>query len=161
MSEIFNNMNIPYTAAPKVAEQVNSQPVSVKEAVAASKVGEQNADTVEISGKNKQNPVKAVKGFIAKIKKFFATTGEYVSGTAKGLAAAVVSGSVVYTAGSIVNAAKAKSAAKAGTVAKKIPNKVLAAVVGGIALAGSIWNASLNASEKNSNIDHRWTGHQK
>ena len=77
--------------------------------------------------------------------------------------------SVEISAGSVINFAKQKAAnsaaKKAGDetvkVVRKIPNKALAVIVAGIALAANIWTASLNATEKSSNIDHRWTGHKQ
>lgn len=174
MSDIFSNMQIPYsvpTQAKETTTTQTTQPIVVKEAIPSSKVQEQQADSVEISSQNKEKkgPIKSIKGFIANIKKFFATTGEYAKGTAKGITSGVVAGSVVYTAGSVINFAKQKAAnsaaKKAGEetakVVKKIPNKALAVIIGGIALAANIWTASLNATEKSSNIDHRWTGHKQ
>lgn len=172
MSDIFNSMQIPYsTTTQKTETPAAAAPtVTVKEAIPASNVQEQQPDTVEISSKKteKKGPIKSLKGFIANIKKFFATTGEYVKGTVKGIASGAVAGSLVYTAGAAINGVKQgtanRAAKKAGqevaATVKKIPNKALAVVVGGVALAASLWNASLNATEKNSNIDHRWTGHQ-
>lgn len=159
MSEIFSNIQkVPYTSP------VNSQPlepakVQVNEAVPATTVAQE--DKVEISNKKpeKKGLIKTVKGGIANIKKFFASTGAYIQGTVKGIGQGAVAGSLVFTGGSIVNAIKAK---KAGAEAfKKIPNKALAVVVGGVALAANIWTASLNATEKNSQIEHRWTGHKE
>ena len=37
---------------------------------------------------------------------------------------------------------------------------VLAGVAAVGSIAANLWNASLNASEKSSNIDHRYSGHQ-
>ena len=174
MSDIFTNMQIPYSAptqAKEAAPVQTTQPITVKDAIPTTKVKEQQTDSVEISSQEnkKKGPIKSLKEFIANIKKFFATTGEYAKGTAKGITSGVVAGSVVYTAGSVINFAKQKAAnsaaKKAGEetakVVKKIPNKALAVVVGGIALAANIWTASLNATEKGSNIDHRWTGHNQ
>lgn len=172
MSDIFSNMQIPYSTTTQKTEtpEVAPQTVTVKESIPASNVKEQPSDTVELSTTQpkKKGPIKSLKGFIANVKKFFATTGEYVKGTAKGIVSGAVAGSVVYTAGAVINGARQgvanRTARKAGEevaqVVKKIPNKPLAILVGGIALAASIWNASLNATEKSSNIDHRWTGHQ-
>lgn len=174
MSDIFSNMPIPYstpTQAKETTATQTTQPVVVKDAIPSSNVKEQQTDSVQISSKKaeKKGPIKSIKGFIANIKKFFATTTEYAKGTVKGLTSGVVAGSVVYTAGSVINFAKQKAAnsaaKKAGEetvkVVKKIPNKALAVIVAGIALAANIWTASLNATEKSSNIDHRWTGHKQ
>ena len=59
------------------------------------------------------------------------------------------------------NSAAKKAGEETVKVVKKIPNKALAVIVAGIALAANIWTASLNATEKSSNIDHRWTGHKQ
>lgn len=159
MSEVFSSIkNVPYTSP------VNSQPlepakVQVQQAVPATNVAQE--DKVEISNKKpeKKGLIKTVKGGIANIKKFFASTGAYIQGTAKGIGQGAVAGSLVFTGGSIVNAIKAK---KAGTETfKKIPNKALAVVVAGVALAANLWTASLNATERSSEIDHRWTGHKE
>ena len=114
MSDIFSNMPIPYstpTQAKETTATQTTQPVVVKEAIPSSKVQEQQADSVEISSQNKEKkgPIKSIKGFIANIKKFFATTTEYAKGTVKGLTSGVVAGSVVYTAGSVINFAKQKA----------------------------------------------------
>lgn len=176
MPDIFSNMPIPYstptqTQVANTTANNTNQPVVVKDAIPSSNVKEQQTDSVQISSKKaeKKGPIKSIKGFIANIKKFFATTTEYAKGTVKGLTSGVVAGSVVYTAGSVINFAKQKAAnsaaKKAGEetvkVVKKIPNKALAVIVAGIALAANIWTASLNATEKSSNIDHRWTGHKQ
>ena len=167
MSEVFNNMQIPLQTAQTAANvsQSVTQPVTVKEVLPATDVKDaQKSDTVELSTKEekaKQGPVKTVKNGIANIKKFFATTNEYAKGTLKGIKNGAIAGSLIYTGGEIINFAKSKGAAKAGETAKKLPNKALAVAAGVIAVAGSLWNASLNATEKNSGIDHRWTGHNQ
>lgn len=167
MSAIFNDFS---TTATKVVPQTpsvmpqSSQSVSVKEAIPASTVA---SDTVEISNKKeKKGLIKSVKGFIAGVKKFFAAAGEYTKGTVKGLTSGVVAGSIVYTGGTAFNAIRQtlanRSAQKAGEevvkVVKKFPSKVAAGIVAVGALAGNLWTASLNATEKQSEIDMRWTG---
>ena len=150
MTNIFNGIQtVPYTAPAQTAPQSS---VQVKDAVASSSVS--TGDKVDLSSKSKEKkgPVRAVKDFIASFKKFFSTTGEYVKGTAKGLVTGAALGSVVYTAGSIVNKVKNKSG-KA--------HIILAGVAAAGSLAVNLWNASLNASEKASNIEHRYTGHNK
>lgn len=164
MSDIFSNMQFPITAPPTVAAPAASEPIAVKDALPASNVqAAQPADSVELSSKpKKQGPIKTIKNGIANIKKTFATAGEYVKGTFKGIKNGAIAGSIIYTGGSILNHVKAKNAAKAGVESfKKMPNKALAIIAAGIALAGSLWNASLNATEKKSDIDHRWTGHKQ
>lgn len=148
MTSIFNNMQVPYTAPAQVAP---NQTVKVKDAVAASNVSA--GDEVELSAQPKQRkgPIRAVKDFIAGVKKFFSTTGEYVKGTVKGVATGAALGSVIYTVGDLANKAKKKTG-KA--------HMVLAGIAAVGSVAAGLWNASLNASEKASNIDHRYSGHQ-
>lgn len=155
-SSVFNDFRyVPQKAA------VNTQhtPIEMNEVIPASSVAGQQKDTVELSEspKKKKGIVKTVKSVIANIKKFFSSVGEYGKGTLKGIRDAAITGSVIYTAGSIFNHFKAKSAEGA----KLIHNKPLAIGVAVLAFAANIWNASLNATEKQSDIDHRWTGHQK
>lgn len=167
MSSIFSNFT---TAATKVQQPQETkqvtQPIAVKEVIAENT---QSADTVELSSNNKETkkgPIKAVKGFIANVKKFFATAGEYTKGAVKGITTGAIAGSVVYTGGTVFNAIRQgvanRSAQKAGEevakVVKKFPSKVMAGVVAVGALAANIWTASLNATEKQSEIDMRWTG---
>ena len=148
MTNIFNNMQVPFTAPAKVAAP---EAVKVQDAVAASNVS--GTDKVELSSQPKQRkgPIRAVKDFIGGIKKFFASAGEYVKGTVKGIATGAALGSVIYTIGDIANKAKKKTG-KA--------HMVLAGVAAVGSIAANLWNASLNASEKSSNIDHRYSGHQ-
>lgn len=177
MTNIFTNMpNVSYPIKQKpknaldVNTAINNPQMDVSNVLPASKV--QN-DSVEIGTKTeKKGPIKAIKGFIANVKKFFNTSGEYIKGGAKGIAGGAIAGSVVYTAGSIINHFKTKGIEKAARAAQaageeftkkahKIPNKTLAFVVGGLVLASNLWTASLNATEKNSGVDHRWIGHKQ
>lgn len=170
MTEIFSGMpsvNAQYTAPVQQKTTETAESVQVKTAIPASNVAADKTDSVELSAskKEKKGPIKTIKGFIANVKKFFATTGAYAKGTAKGIMTGAVAGSVVYTGGAIINGIKTKAAQKAGEEAmqkvSKVPNKLLAGAVALIALGANIWNASLNATEANSNIDHRWTGHKQ
>ena len=175
---VFDNMKIqpgvtsqPATTATTAANNTDSIPVATQ-SVTTSNPATQSADTVEISTqtKEKKGPVKAVKGFIANVKKFFVTTGAYIGGTFKGITSGAVAGSVVFTGATITNALKQKkfnklaeaAAAKSEQFTKKLhklPAKSLAIVAGVLALGANLWTASLNATEKQSEIDHRWTGH--
>ncbi len=174
MSEVFNNMPLTNTAnyqPTKPLQQEQTAKITVKSAISASNpIDKQENDSVEISAANstnvqnkteKKGPIKTLKTFIANVKKFFSTTGEYAKGTLKGITTGAVAGSVVYTGGAIINSVKSKAAQKAGKEASKIPNKLLAGIVAVGALAANIWTASLNATEKQSAIDHRWTGHNQ
>ncbi len=188
MTDVFSDMKITtntpkaqtMAAKPAQTTSANETSMPVSDSLPASKVNT-NKDTVEISKENqpkKKGPVKKLKGFIANIKKFCANTKEYTKGTVKGLATGAVAGSLVYTTGSLINAFKtnmhnkAVAAAKEAAEAcgkefaadsvkklKKVPNKFLAFATLGIVLAVNLWNASLNATQKRSEIEHRWTGH--
>ncbi len=165
-TNIFTNMPGFNTVAPTQNSSASnpSAQIKVKDAIEAANVKSQtNSDNVELSSKEnekeKKGPIKTVKSFIASIKKFFASAGAYINGTFKGITSGAVAGSVIYTLGSIINGIKAKSAAKTGADFKKLPNKAAAIAAAAIALAANIWNASLNATEKQSEIEHRWTGH--
>lgn len=148
MTGIFNNMQVPYTAPAKVA---TPEAVKVQDAVAASNVS--GTDKVELSSqpKEKKGPIRAIKDFIGGVKKFFSTTGEYAKGATKGVVTGAALGSVIYTIGDIANKVKKKTG-KA--------HMVLAGIAAVGSVAAGLWNASLNASEKASNIDHRYSGHQ-
>ena len=160
MTSIFENFtNTPTKVQQTTQAQQVTQPIPVKEVITENS---QNIDTVELSTNNKKvkkGPIKAVKGFIANVKKFFATVGEYTKGIVKGVTSGFVAGSVVYTGGSVVNGIRQKLADKAGKEAiKKFPSKVAAGIIAVGSLAVSLWNASLNATQKQSEIDMRWTG---
>ena len=172
---VFNDMKIQQAVTTKPVEQtateVKAVPVATQ-SVEPSIPAAPKADTLEVTTqpKEKKGPVKAVKGFIANVKKFFATTGAYIAGTFKGITSGAIAGSVVYTGVSITNHLKQKKFTKLEQVAKekgeeftkklrKLPAKPLAILVGAAALGASLWNASLNATEKQSEIEHRWTGH--
>lgn len=178
MTDVFNNM--PPVGAqqyrPNTVVQDVQASASVKDAIAASGFsGDIPSDSVQISGgkAKKRGPIKSLKHFIANIKKFFASAGEYIKGTTKGLVSGAAAGAIVYTAGDLINASRGKAAAKAAQAAaeagtepivkavKKIPNKFLAGVVLVGAVAINLWKSSLNATEKRSDIEHRWTGHEK
>ena len=128
----------------------------------------QKDDSVELSTKapkEKKGLFGSIKSGIASIKKAFATIGAYASGTFKGIGSAAVSGSVVFTGSTIFNAINQKKIAKAGEEAAKkaktLPAKALGIATAAIAFGLSLFTAHLNANEASSNIDHRWTGHDK
>lgn len=161
-----------YVQAQKT-QPAETKPVQVKDVIPATetKATTPVTDSVEITTqpKEKKGIIKSVKTFIANIKKAFATVSEYSKGMAKGAATGAVAGSLVYTLGAIMNGVKTKAAQKAAQKAgeefvlknvKRIPNKLLAGIVAVGAIAVNLWNASLNATEKKSEIEHRWTGHQ-
>lgn len=158
MSDVFNAIQtIPNTVS--TVQKIEQPKVTVQDSIPAANVA--SHDKVEISSgtKEKKGFIASVKGGISGMKKFFASTGAYIKGTAKGIGQGAVVGSLIYTGGSIVNAIKGKKANAADF--KKLPNRALAIVGAGLALAANLWTASLNATEAKSNIDHRWKGHNQ
>lgn len=161
MTNVFSNMTQFTDISKSTAAQTQSAPfVSVKDSLPAVKVDAQsNSDTVEISTKKeekktKRGPIKTLKNIIANIKKSLASIKAYTKGFFKGIFKGGIAASVAYTGISIFNRIK-----------KQPENSKLGLIVGGVIMAGSliasIWNASLDLSEKKSEIDHRWTGHTK
>lgn len=167
MTSVFNNM-----ATIQKVNQPVSAPVknlTVQDALPASNMNA-TSDSVEISSqpKKKKGLFKTINSGIANISKSFATFGEYAKGTIKGIYKGASAGALVYTGGQIINkfkTAKFNKAVKNQTLPenaklKLCHNKLLA----GIAVAGmfmyNLWQSSLNVNMKNSEIDHKWTGHQ-
>lgn len=172
MSKVFNDFPKYALYTPiepqKTRNTNDSNPVKISadSAIPVSNINVQ--DSTETSApKEKKGPIKTLKEFISNVKKFFATSGEYAKGTVKGLSSGAVAGSLVFTGGSIYNAVKQKLSTtvlengdKVVKEFKKFPNKVLGIGVAVIALGYNIWKASLNASQKNAEIEHRYTGHE-
>ncbi len=163
MTSVFQDMP-PTNITTNVKPANVSQPIVEKREIPSTKVQESvPSDTVELSTKTnkkeKKGVIKSIKGFIASIKKTLTAIAEYAKGAAKGTVAAAVIGSLIYTFGNVFNSIKSKASQKAGTEFKNIPNKPIAIVAAVIAFAANIWIASLNSTEKQSEIDHRWTGH--
>lgn len=167
MTSVFNNM-APIT---KVNQQVSApvKNLTVQDALPASNMNA-GSDTVAISSQpqKKKGLFKTINSGIANISKSFATFGEYAKGTIKGLYKGALAGSLVYTVGQVINKSKITKFNKAA-VNEALPqnaklklchNKILA----GVAVAGTfmynLWQSSLNVNMKNSQIDHKWTGHQ-
>jgi hypothetical protein len=167
MSDTFADFKSTYYPSQFMTTQPVKTTVAEVTPAAVSVNDEKSTDTVELSTQTnekpkKKGPIKKLKGFIANVKKTFATISEYTKGTLRGIKNAVVGGSIVYTAGNIANYFKTKSAQKAGEeTVKKIPNKLLAGIVAVGAIGTSIWQSSLNATQRGSEIEHRWTGHNK
>lgn len=157
-SNVFNEIHsqVPFTAPvkPTVAQ------ASVKEALPATNV--ETKDSVELSTKNtekkeKKGIIAGTKEFVANVKKFFVTTGIYIKGTAKGIGVGAVAGSAVFGATQLIN-----TLMKKGIPAKKnVLGIVLGAATAVGALASNLWTASLDATEKQSEIDHRYIGHKQ
>lgn len=118
--------------------------------------------------KEKKSFIRRFKDGMASIKKFFIGVGEYTKGTVKGIFYGGIGAGAVLGADAIMGASKIIKNAKAGEVAGKAvkvlstKGKVAAGVVGLAVLGYQLFKASLNASEKNANVDHRWgSGHNQ
>lgn len=158
MTSVFNDFNtqVPLTAPvkPTVAQ------TTVKDALPATNV-EAN-DSVEIKSKKtakkeKKGLIAGTKSFIASVKKFFASVGIYAKGTAKGIGTGAVVGSAIFGATEILNFVTKKAAHG--------KQNVLGIALGSLAaigaLASNLWTASLDATEKKSEIEHRYIGHKQ
>ena len=133
------------------------------------------ADSVQVSEEAKADKPKEKKSFIrrfkdgfAGIKKFFIGVGEYTKGTVKGLFYGGIAAGTVIGADAIRGAARIIKDAKAGEAAGKAikvlstKGKVAAGIVGLAVLGYQLFKASLNATEKKADVDHRWgSGHNK
>ncbi len=171
MSEIFNSIQIPFQSTPTLnatktvaAAPVQQNPITVKDVIAASKT-EEREDTVEIKHKQKEKlgPITTLKRGIANVKKFFATVGAYANGIAKGAIYGTGAGIAVLGTGELVNgikkfAAKHKKPQVDMEKLKLVPSKPLAIAAGAVVLIGSIWKASLNATDARSDIHDRYVG---
>lgn len=121
-------------------------------------------DSVEIT-KTKDKPKKGIitkfKDFIRTIKKFNTTVSGYTKATFEGAKDAVITGSALFTIGSVVNHFKTKAATKAGEEAlknlRKIPSKTLGIIGAIVAVGISFWKASLEVNKNRAEIDHSWT----
>lgn len=156
MTTVFSDMpKVQVSSGVASTAQTPVATMKVQEALPPAAAAPAQNDTVELSTsakKEKKGPIKTIKTLIANVKKFVAKTGEYSKGLVKGVAQGAVAGSLIYTAGQAVKHFKPES---------KIHNKALAGIVAAGAVAVNLWNASLNATEKSSEIDHRWVGHKK
>ena len=153
-STVFNDIrpNVPYTAPVR-----ETTPIAVKEALPASSVSV--ADTVELSKKEKKEKkglIAGTKEFIANFKKFFATVGIYTKGTLKGIGVGAVAGISVFGVTELANTILRKAAHGK----KNVLGIVLGSVAALGALASNLWTASLDATEKQAEIDHRYIGHK-
>lgn len=116
--------------------------------------------------KKKKGLIRKFKDVCSSVKKFFIGVGEYAKGTVKGVFFGGIAAGAVIGADAIKGAAKIIKDAKAGEAAGKAAKvlstkgKVAAGVVGLAVLGYNLFKASLNVSERNANVDHRWgSGH--
>lgn len=149
MPEVFSNMNI---SNKLVKPNVNNQQagIPVQNVLPATNVSQ---DQVQLTQpKEKMSVFKRISKGIANIKKGFVSFGEHTKGVFSGLGKGAVVGSLIYTGGAIINQLKKGP--------KKIHNVVLASLGAAATVGLNVWKGHLNANEKMSDIDHRWTGHQ-
>lgn len=116
--------------------------------------------------KKKKGIIRKFKDGFSSVKKFFIGIGEYAKGTVKGLLYGGVAAGSVIGVDAIMGASKIIKDAKAGEIAGKAvkvlstKGKIAAGVVGLAVLGYNLFKASLNASEKKADVDHRWgSGH--
>lgn len=118
----------------------------------------------------KKGVVRGFKNLVGGIKKFFVNVGEYAKGTAKGLFYGAIGAAGVLGVDALRNGFKEIKRIKAGKVAAEGnkfkylsgKGKVAAGVVALAVMGYQLFKASLNASEKRSDVDHRWgTPHNK
>lgn len=163
-------MSVTLNTQNSVFDGMRSHPVQNKPSFKANEevpTQPQEQDEVVIQEpKKKKSLIRKFKDGYASFKKGLITAGEYTKGTVKGLFyGGVVAGGVVGV-DAIMGASKIIKSAKAGELADKAvkvlstKGKVLAGVVGLAVLGYNLFQASLNASEKKADIDHRWgSGH--
>ncbi len=161
-STVFSGM--PQYQFSKGITQATSEPLTVKDALPSSNImnlptTQTNKDSIELSEtkKKKKGPIRRIKEFIANIKKTIATSEEYVKGFARGIGKGSVMAAFLYTGSNMINYVRNHSGKEN---VKQIPSRALAITGLVISLGASLWNASLNATERNSQIDHRWNGHK-
>lgn len=118
--------------------------------------------------KEKKSFIRGFKDCVASIKKFFVGVGEYTKGTVKGIVYGGIGAAAVLGADAIMGASKIIKTAKAGETLNKaakvlsLKGKVAAGAVGLAVLGYQLFKASLNATEKKADVDHRWgSGHNK
>lgn len=146
-AEIFSSM--PITGAAGASNAGPRRTLTVNDALYSREI--QPYDSFEMQG-NAPKPgfIAGIKRHIAGAKKFFARTAEYTKGFFGGLFDGAVYGSVIYTGSNLINFFKKSS---------KLPSKFLAIGAAAAAMGLNLWNASLNATQRESEIDHRWIGH--
>lgn len=115
--------------------------------------------------KKKKSIIRKFKDGFSSVKKFFIGVGEYAKGAAKGIFYGGIAAGGVLGYNAIKGATKIIKDAKAGEVVDKAKvlstkGKVAAGALGLAVLGYNLFKASLNASEKKADVDHRWgSGH--
>ncbi|MBQ9245529.1 hypothetical protein IJ182_04600 [bacterium] len=174
MSDVFNSISVPFqsttnTLGTPIAVQntqvVEQQPITVKEAIAASSVQQPKQDTFQsVKPRKKEGPIKKLKRAIANFKKGCATVAEYAKGIARGVVLGAVGFCATFGGGEAINAIKTFAAkhSKSDVVPKLIKHhKGVGIVVGAAILAANIWKASLKATDARSDIHDRYIGTEK
>ena len=154
----------PAEQAPDKVEILQQQVDQLKEDLENTK-----QEQAEKPKKKRRGFVQGFKNMIAGIKKFGVATAEYTVATARGLAYGAVGAIGVLGADAVYNGIKAVKAPQAVEEGAKSALKLLstkgkvAAGVVGLATLGYHWfKASLNVSQRNAAIDHRWgSGHDE
>ena len=149
MAGVFDSITV---AQPTISAVPNQQQ-AVKVVQVASAPVEKKDEVVISSNQEKKSGGKITRG-IAQIKKTFASISEHSKGFFNGLRKGLVSGSVVYTLGTIA------SKIRKDKTSKPLPSAALGIAVAVATLALNTWQGHLNANEKKSDIEHRWIGHQ-
>lgn len=112
--------------------------------------------------KKKKSLIRKFKDGYASFKKGLITAGEYAKSTVKGVFFGGIAAGGVLGADAIMGATKIIKNAKAGEAIDKAvkvlstKGKVLAGIAGVAVLGYNLFQASLNASEKKAEVDHRW-----
>ncbi len=163
-------------SVPVMAQELKEDSVDLSTNAVDTKTSEETeVEKNDTEDQDKKGPIKKLKGFIANVKKFFSKSGIYIKGGAKGALIGGVAGSSVFGIGTIVNTIIDKAAKKSEQVAegadeaienaakavKHFPAKTLGALTAVGVLIASLWTASLDATQKGSDIEHRYVGHEK
>jgi len=176
IEQVSPNTNYIQTAVQKNATRPQQNVVANTSPEAASIEGKQQpkVDTFESSSakapNNEVKKSKSLKGGIANIWKFFATTSQMISSTAKGIVYGAATGATLL-AGSWLFKSLPKAFTKEGptlwnTIRHPLKNmgksgKIIAAVGSAIVLGYHLIKGKLEANHKTADVDHRLkTGHR-
>lgn len=166
MSVNFNSQNTVFSnmrhsgVASRPSFTANPEPTEEKP------VQQAQDEVVTQEPKKKKSFIRKFKDGFASVKKFFIGVGEYAKGTVKGLFYGGIAAGGVVGVDAIMGATKIIKSAKAGEVVNKAAKvlstkgKVAAGAIGLAVLGYQLFKASLNATEKKADVDHRWgSGH--
>lgn len=175
MTDIFSQFGTNYTSpviANKKAEAVPVAEVSVNNAVPAQNIISQKDDEFVSEKKEKENnnpkgPFGFFRKIVSNVKKSLVDISEYSKGIFNGIKDATILGSITFTGITLKHAISQRSIRKAAEKAQEIvpaatKSKLaipLAIGVAALTMAKNIWNASLSANKKKSDIHHTYIGH--